>query len=477
MIPDALKFTIEPHIDNSPQGVEVRNPATGGLLARLKNQGVDDALAAVDRAEAAFGAWSGMTAKARSLILKKWYDLIVHHSEDLALLVTREQGRVLKETRGEALYAASFVEWFAEEAKRAYGRTIPETVEGKTLMTLKLPVGVCAAITPWNFPLSMITRKVAPALAAGCTVVIKPSEETPLSAMALQGLALKAGLPQGVMEVVITNNAQGVGQVLTKCPKIAKFSFTGSTMVGKHLYAQCADTIKKVSLELGGNAPFIIFDDADMAAALEGVLASKFRNSGQTCVCANRIFVQTKAYDAFVNALKARMEALIMTDGERDDADLGPLINKKAVDKIKALVLDAHSNGAHLMEAKVDHEGGSFYPATIVSGVTPQMALFAEEIFGPVASMIRFETEDEVIEMANSTPYGLAAYAFTKDIGRAMRLTRKLNYGMVGINDGLMSTEVAPFGGVKQSGIGREGASEGLEEYLSTRFVSFGKVN
>ncbi len=448
------------------------SPLDGGVLGHVANQGAAETTAAIAAADAAFPAWAARTAKERSLILRKWYDLIVTHADTLAEIVYLEQGRPLKESRGEVLYGASFVEWFAEEAKRAYGRTVPATMPGKHLTTIKQPVGVCVAITPWNFPISMITRKVAPALAAGCTVVVKPSEETPLSALALWNLARQAGLPDGVLSIVTTLDASAVGGAMTGDVRVRKLSFTGSTDVGKRLYAQCAPTIKRISLELGGNAPFIVFDDADLPAAVEGLLASKFRNTGQTCVCANRILVQDGIYDAFAKALSLRVRQLTSTGS---DAHLGPLINRRAFDKVTQLVDDARARGASSDTGDPGH--GLHYPPTVLTGVTQDMAIFSTEIFGPVAPLYRFTTEAEAVELANDTPFGLAAYVFTRDIGRGMRMMRALDCGMVGVNDGVISTEATPFGGVKQSGIGREGAVEGLEEYLVTKYVSFGGLN
>jgi succinate-semialdehyde dehydrogenase/glutarate-semialdehyde dehydrogenase len=458
-----------------PDRFPVLNPADGSTLCYVQAQGAPETTAAIDAADKAFAAWSGLTAKARSIILKKWNDLVLAHAEDMAMLVTLEQGRPIRETRGEVTYGASFIEWFAEEAKRAYGRTIPATMPGKHLQTIKQPVGVCAAITPWNFPISMITRKVSPALAAGCTVVIKPSEETPLSALALYALALKAGLPEGVISIITSVKAKEVGEVMTSDTRIKKLSFTGSTPVGKLLYAACAPTMKKVSMELGGNAPFIVFDDAILEDAIEGVLASKYRNSGQTCVCANRILVQDGIYERFAAALVERVKAMKLEAGWREESQLGPLINAKAIEKVEHLVDDAVKHGAHIETGgHVDAQGALFYQASVLTNVTADMEIFSTEIFGPVAPLFKFSDEAEAIQLANDTPFGLAAYAYTRDIGRAMRVASKLQYGMVGMNDGVISTEVTPFGGIKESGIGREGAIEGMEEYLSVKYISFG---
>ena len=452
----------------------VTNPANGDVLAYVKDQGASETSVAITAAYQAFPAWSALTAKARSVILKRWSDLVLSHAEDLAKTVTLELGRVLSETRGEVTYGASFLEWFGEEAKRAYGRTIPAIVEGKQVLTIKQPLGVCAAITPWNFPISMITRKVAPALAAGCTVVIKPSEETPLCALVLGVLARQAGLPEGVLNLITTTNAAEVGAVMTSDARVKKLSFTGSTPVGKRLYAQCAPQVKKVSLELGGNAPFLVFDDADMEAALDGIMVSKFRNSGQTCVCANRILIQSGIYERFMTAFQSRIETLKVKAGWEDGAQIGPLINTRAISKIDGLISEAVAKGASVVTGGKSTGEGAFFTPTLISGVTPDMAIFSTEIFGPVAAVCRFETEADGIGLANDSPFGLAAYVFTRDLSRALRVSTALEVGMVGLNDGVFSSEVAPFGGVKESGIGREGAQEGLEEYLNTKMISIG---
>lgn len=455
----------------------VIDPATGDELARVPDLSADHARQAIDAAAAAFPAWSARTAKERCQIVMRWYDLIIAEADSLARLMTAEQGKPLSESRGEVSYGASFVEWFAEEGKRSYGKTIPATAASKRYITIKQPIGVVAAITPWNFPIAMITRKCAPALAAGCTIVVKPSEETPLCALALAKLAQDAGVPPGVFNVVTTLDAPAVGKVLCDDDRVRKLTFTGSTEVGRALYRQCAETVKKLTLELGGNAPLIVFDDADLAQAVAGTMGSKYRNAGQTCVCANRILVQAGIYDKFAAALSAAVDKLHVAPGSDPTSTIGPLINKEATEKVHALVADATAKGAQ-NKAGGTHavSGGLFIQPSVLTGVTQNMAIAQEEIFGPVAALIKFETEAEAIEIANGTPFGLAAYLFSQNIARAWRVAEKLEAGMIGVNEGIFSNEVAPFGGVKQSGLGREGAAEGLEEYMETKFICLGGI-
>lgn len=448
----------------------VHNPATGALLGTIPALGAAETLDAVAAAQRAFAPWRALGAAGRALVLRRWYELMIQHREDLARLMTAEQGKPLSESRGEITYAASFIEWFAEEARRAYGDIIPGHLPDKRLFVIKQPVGVVAAVTPWNFPAAMITRKVAPALAAGCTVVLKPSELTPYSALALAQLAEAAGVPPGVLNIV-TGEPAAIGEVLTGDPRVKKFTFTGSTRVGKLLAARCMETVKRISLELGGNAPLIVFDDADLDKAVEGTIASKFRNTGQTCVCANRILVQAGIYERFAQALAKRASALVAGDGLAGDTQQGPLINQAAVDKVERHVRDALSRGGTLLTGGQPLQG-LFYQPTVITGVSTDTALFREETFGPVAGLIKFETEQEAIAMANDTTAGLAAYVFTKDLSRSFRVCEALEYGMVGLNTGLISTTVAPFGGVKESGIGREGSHYGLDEYLETRLIA-----
>ena len=455
----------------------VRDPATGALLAEVADLDAAAAERAVHAAQAAQHDWAARTAKERATILRRWFDGIMAAQEDLALIMTQEQGKPLAESRGEVAYGASFIEWFAEEAKRAYGEVIPTPVAGRRLLALRQPVGVCAAITPWNFPIAMLTRKAGPALAAGCTFLVKPAAETPLSALALAALADEAGVPHGVFNVLPTTRASEVGKVLTEHPLVRKFSFTGSTAVGKLLMAQCAGTVKRVSLELGGNAPFLVFDDADLEAAVRGAVASRYRNAGQTCVCANRFLVQQGVAEEFSRRLAAAVSTLPVGAGMEPGVVQGPLISERAVQKVERLVADATAQGARVACGGARHaRGGTFYQPTVLTGVTDAMAIAHEEIFGPVSTVMPFATEAEAIRLANATPYGLAAYAYTRDLARAWRVAEALEFGMVGINEGLISTEVAPFGGVKESGIGREGARQGLEEYLEVKYVAMGGI-
>lgn len=455
----------------------VLDPATGAEVGRVPNLGPTETKQAIDAAEAALPAWSKKTAKERAQILKRWFDLVTADTEHLAQLMTAEQGKPLAEARGEVAYGASFIEWFAEEGKRAYGRTIPTTAAGKRYITIKQPIGVVAAIAPWNFPIAMITRKVAPALAAGCTVVVKPAEDTPLCAIAIAKLALDAGVPPGVFNVVTTANAPAVGKVLCEDSRVRKLSFTGSTEVGKALYRQCASNVKKLTLELGGNAPLLVFDDANLEQAVAGAMASKYRNAGQTCVCANRILVQSGIYDRFAEALAAEVKKLKVGPGRDAGVVIGPLINSDAARKVDGLVRDAVSKGAKVIVGGTPAAAGPlFYQPSVLTGVTPSMTLVHEEIFGPVAALIRFETDEEAIRIANDTPFGLAAYLFSQNLGRAWSVAEALDAGMVGVNEGLFSNETVPFGGVKESGLGREGAAEGLDEYLETKFICLGGI-
>jgi succinate-semialdehyde dehydrogenase / glutarate-semialdehyde dehydrogenase len=450
--------------------IEVSNPANGEMIAvvpSLSETEVEHAVAASNRA---FATWSTRSAKDRATVLRRWFDLMVENADDLAALMTAEQGKPLAEARGEALYAASFVEWFAEEAKRVYGETIPAPTTDKRIIIMKQPIGVCAAITPWNFPAAMITRKAAPALAAGCTMVVKPAEQTPLTALALAVLAEQAGIPAGVFQVV-TGDAKTVGGVLTSSDTVRKLSFTGSTEVGRLLMAQSAPTIKKLSLELGGNAPFIVFDDANLDAAVEGAIASKYRNAGQTCVCSNRLYVQAGVYDAFVEKLAARVRTLPVGAGTEKDVLIGPLIDADAIVKVEDHIADAVGKGAKVVVGGKRHSlGGTFFEPTVLTGVTQAMKVAREETFGPVAPLFRFNTEEQAVAMANDTEFGLAAYFYTEDVRRTWRVAEGLEYGMVGHNTGLISNEVAPFGGIKQSGLGREGSHFGIDEYLEVKY-------
>jgi len=456
---------------------QVLNPADGSVIAEVADLGASETKVAIEAAHRAFPTWAARTAKERGAILRKWSDLMLAHTEALARLMTAEQGKPLAESRGEVAYGAAFIDWFADEAKRAYGHTIPTPMPGKRLASIKQPVGVCAAIAPWNFPIAMITRKVGPALASGCTVVVKPAAETPLCALAIARLAVEAGVPAGVLNVVTGKDSAGIGKALCEDARVRKLSFTGSTPVGKTLYAQCAGTMKKLSLELGGNAPFIVFDDADLEAAVDGAIASKYRNTGQTCVCANRLIVQSGIHDAFVARLTEKVGAMKVGPGTQDGVTIGPLINDKAIAKVEGLVREAVEQGARATVGGARHDlGGLFWQPTVLVDATPEMRLFQEEIFGPVAPIVKFETEEQAVELANATPFGLASYFYSKDVARCWRVAEAIEAGMVGINEGIISTEVAPFGGVKDSGLGREGSSEGLDEYLETKYLCFGGV-
>ena len=454
--------------------LEVRNPATGALVARVPDLTAKETRAAVEAAHRAFPAWSGRLAKERGAILRRWYELQRDNKEDLALLMTTEQGKPLAEARAEVDYGSSFTEFFAEEAKRVYGEIIPTPKESGRVLVMKQPLGVVGAITPWNFPLAMITRKISPALAAGCTVVVKPAPETPFSALALADLAQRAGVPGGVLNVV-TGDAEAIGGELTSNPLVRMIAFTGSTEVGKLLMRQAAGTVKKLALELGGNAPFIVFEDADLDAAVAGALASKYRNSGQTCVCANRILVQDTIYGRFALKLAAEVGKLKVGEGTEEGVTQGPLINEQAIDKVEGHVQDAVAKGARIIAGGKRHGlGGTFYEPTVLADVTTDMQLAQEETFGPVAPLFRFKTEEEAIAIANGTPFGLAAYFYTRDLARAFRVAEALDYGIVGVNEGIVSSELAPFGGMKESGLGREGSHHGIEEYVELKYVMMG---
>jgi succinate-semialdehyde dehydrogenase/glutarate-semialdehyde dehydrogenase len=455
---------------------KVFNPATGNLISELPNFGKKETASAIDAAEVAFRSWSKLTAHERSKILKKWYDLVIEYQDDLATIMTTEQGKPLSESKGEIVYAANFIEWFAEEAKRVYGEVFPDPIKDKRMVTLKQPIGVCAAITPWNFPAAMITRKCAPGLAVGCTFVIKPAEQTPLTAIAFVVLAEKAGFPKGVINI-ITGDPEEIGKEITSNPKVRKISFTGSTAVGRILIEQSASTVKKLSLELGGNAPFIVFDDCDLDAAVEGLMIGKFRNTGQVCVSPNRIYVQEKIYDVFVKRVVEVVKKLKMGDGLKGDTQLGPLIDDAAIAKVEEHIKDAVQKGAKIeLGGKRHMLGGRFYEPTVLANVNKSMKLANEETFGPVAPFFKFKTEEEVIEFANNTEFGLAAYFFSKDIARIWRVSEAIEVGMVGINTGIFASAYMPFGGIKQSGIGREGAKYGMEEYLELKTLSFGNI-
>ncbi|WP_290702785.1 NAD-dependent succinate-semialdehyde dehydrogenase [Amphritea sp.] len=453
----------------------VLNPATGEQIATVPDLGAEETEAAIAAAEVAFKSWKKKTAKERSVLLRKWFELIVANKDDLAILMTAEQGKPIAESAGEVLYGASFIEWYAEEGKRAYGDVIPTHAADKRIIVTKEPIGVTAAITPWNFPNAMITRKCAPALAVGCTMIIKPAEDTPLSALALMELADRAGIPAGVISVVTTKRPIEVGKTLTDSSIVRKLSFTGSTPVGKQLMRQCADTVKKTSMELGGNAPLIIFDDADLDKAIPAAMASKYRNSGQTCVCANRLLIQSGIFEEFAQRYAAEVAKLEVGNCSEGEFQQGPLINRAAVEKVTLMVDDAVAKGARIIAGGKPHElGGNFYQPTIVADITNDMRLAREEIFGPVAPLFRFETEEEAVQIANDTESGLAAYFFTRDYARVFRVSEALEYGMVAVNDGILSTEVAPFGGIKESGTGREGSKYGMDDYLEIKYTLIG---
>jgi succinate-semialdehyde dehydrogenase/glutarate-semialdehyde dehydrogenase len=456
---------------------DVTDPATGLKLCDVPNLGPVDCHNALVAADRAWGPWRAKTAKERAAIMMKWFALLNQHADDLARIMTAEQGKPLAESRGEVSYGASFVEWFAEEARRVYGQTIPSTDNGKRYLVIKQPIGVCAAITPWNFPIAMITRKVAPALAAGCPVVIKPAEQTPLSALAVAELAQRAGMPAGVLNVVTADSEQSIeiGKVLCSSDVVRHLSFTGSTEVGRILMRQCASTVKKLSLELGGNAPFIVFDDADIESAVEGAMASKYRNAGQTCVCANRLYVQAGIYDSFIEKLSAKAQALKVGNGFEAGITTGPLIDDNALAKVEAHVADAVAKGARVVTG--GHKlRDRFYTPTVLADVNSDMLCTKEETFGPVAPVVRFETEAEAIALANATEFGLASYFYSRDVGRIFRVGEALEYGMVGINTGLISTAEVPFGGVKQSGLGREGGAQGIEDYVEVKYLCLGDI-
>ncbi len=459
------------------QRFDVHDPATGHKLADVALLGPADAQAAIDAANAAWGAWKTKTAKERSNILRKWYDLLMANQDDLGRIMTAEQGKPLPEAKGEVAYGASFVEWFAEEAKRVNGETLPQFDNNRRLLVLKQPIGVCAAITPWNFPLAMITRKVAPALAAGCPVVIKPAELTPLTALAAGELAIRAGIPAGVLNIVTSDGpgSVAVGKVLCSSDTVRHLSFTGSTEVGRILMAQCAPTVKKMSLELGGNAPFIVFDDADIDSAVEGAFASKYRNAGQTCVCSNRIYVQEGVYDAFVQKFAAKVATAKVGNGFEDGVNQGPLIEEAALEKVQRHVDDAKAKGGRVLVGG-KRLAGQFFEPTVVADATPDMLCAREETFGPFAPVFKFNTEQEAIDAANNTEFGLASYFYSRDVGRIFRVSEALEYGMVGINVGILATEHVPFGGVKQSGLGREGSHHGMDDYVEIKYLCVGDV-
>jgi succinate-semialdehyde dehydrogenase/glutarate-semialdehyde dehydrogenase len=456
---------------------EVHNPATGEKLGTVPDMGAAETRRAIDAAAAAFPKWAARTAKERGAILRRWHDLMMANQEDLALIMTAEQGKPLAESKGEIAYAASFIDWFAEEGKRVYGDIIPTDHAGKRLLVLRQPIGVVAAVTPWNFPAAMITRKAGPALASGCTFVCKPAHQTPYSALAMAELGARAGIPPGVLNLVTGMDAAAIGAQMTSNPTVKKITFTGSTAVGKKLMAQSAGTLKKLSLELGGNAPFIVFEDADLDAAVAGAITSKYRNTGQTCVCANRFLVHSPVYEAFTSKLVDAVSQLRVGDGLKGATDQGPLIDAKALAKVEQHVADAVSKGAQIAHGGKRHAlGGTFYQPTIITNVKPDMLMAREETFGPVAPLFRFDTEAEAIRMANDTEFGLASYFYTRDLARSWRVAEALEYGIVGLNTGLISTEVAPFGGVKESGIGREGSRYGILDYTELKYVCVGGI-
>lgn len=456
----------------------VHNPSTGALIADVTDLGVDETKAAIDAAYQAKADWAAHTGKERSAVLKRWHELMMENADDLASILTAEMGKPIAEARGEIAYGASFIEWFAEEAKRVYGDVIPGHQRDKRIVVLKQPIGVVGSITPWNFPNAMIARKVAPALAVGCTFVARPAELTPLSALAMAVLGERAGIPAGVFNVIPSSDASAVGKELCANPMVAKITFTGSTRVGQILMEQCAPTIKKMSLELGGNAPFIVFDDADIDAAVEGAIIAKFRNAGQTCVCANRIYVQAGVYDEFSEKLAEKVASFAVGDGLADGTTIGPLISEAAMSKVESHIADATAKGATVVTGGARHDlGGNFFAPTVMTGMKPEMVVSTEETFGPLAPLYRFEDEDEAVALANDSEFGLAGYFYANDIRRIWRVAERLETGMVGINTGLISTEVAPFGGVKQSGLGREGSKYGADDYLEIKYMCFGEIN
>ena len=480
---DSTLFRQQSYIDgawcnaDSGETIDVRDPATGNTLGTIPKMGTAETRRAIEAANKALPAWRAKTAKERAAILRKWFNLMMENQEDLAVMMTMEQGKPIAESRGEIAYAASFIEWFAEEGKRIYGETVPQHMADRRIIVLKEPIGVVGAITPWNFPSAMITRKAGPALAAGCTVVCKPATETPYSAFALAELAERAGVPKGVLNI-LTGKSSEIGTEITANPIVRKITFTGSTEIGKMLMEQSAATVKKVTMELGGNAPFMVFDDANLDAAVEGAMLSKFRNMGQTCVCANRIYVQSEVYDAFADKFAAEVAKLKVGNGLEDGVTQGPLINSGGIDKVEEHIADALSKGARVMTGGERHElGGTYFQPTVLADVNPQMMVARDETFGPLAPLFRFDTEAEAIQLANDTEFGLASYFYSRDIGRIWRVSEGLEYGIVGVNTGIISTEVAPFGGVKESGIGREGSHMGIEEYLEAKYVCLAGID